>query len=110
MPYGLYTIPALMWLVSCGAAAVALRVCFAQGLFRFQRAFVASIVALAVALYGLLNVHVAASRTVNGQLIWSINSKWFFLAALGLAAFSLGTTFWRRTKTPALRPVAVSRI
>ena len=41
----------------------------------------------------------SASKTVNGEVIWSIDSKWFFLAALVLATFAVVFAVFRRVKS-----------
>ena len=45
--------------------------------------------ALLVGLFGLSNVHMTASRTVNGRIQWKFNSDWLFLTVLVMAALTL---------------------
>jgi hypothetical protein len=107
--YSLFAVPAVLALVSIAAAAFALHLDFASGAFRFQRAFVASIVSLALALFGYVTIHISASETVNGVVRWSLNSKWFFLPALALGVFALGATLWKRSKTSELCEAAATK-
>ncbi len=101
--------PAVLWVVSCASAAIAMSWSVSRRASRFQTAFVFSVVAFALAVYGLLNIHVAAPKTVNGVVQWSLNSKWFFLTALVLGALSLSMTLWRRSKILVLPDSAAAQ-
>ncbi len=98
MLYSLFAVPGIIWAVSCAAAGVALYGALGKGNFNFKRTFIFAVVALAIAAYGFGHFQLSASETVNGVVRWSINSKWFFLAALGLSGTALAATFWKRAQ------------
>lgn len=89
---------AALWLFSCGAALTAILWSRLSGRRRSWAALVFSCLALVSSYLGLSRYHFEASKTVNGHVQWSINSKWFFLAAFVLAVFSLALTLWNRWK------------
>jgi hypothetical protein len=86
--YSLFAFPAALWTASIATAALALFWHRHTAAYP-QRALVYSVVSTALAVFGLVNIHVTASQTVNGQVRWAINSKWFFLVALAFGCFSL---------------------
>ena len=99
---------AAFWLLSFAAALFALRWNLVLGRSRFRAALVSSCVAVAIAYLGLTRVHLSASKTVNGQTQWSLNSKWFFLVSLLLGVGSLGVTLWnlrKRSTHPTNQPL-----
>jgi protein-S-isoprenylcysteine O-methyltransferase Ste14 len=95
--YILIGMAAGLWLLSCGAAVLGLRWNFGEER-RFKASLVASLVSLALGYVGMSRVHLSASRTVNGHVQWSLNSKWFFVAALILGGVSLVFTLWNQIK------------
>ena len=87
----------VVWLLSCGASLLALywNIKAPQ---RPRAAFILSCAALVFAYGGLSRIQLHASKTVNGHLMWSINSRWFFVGALVLGAASLAWSLWNWTK------------
>lgn len=55
-----------------------------------------SCVGLLSGYFGLSLIHVKAWHTVNGKLEWSVNSRWFFLAAVVLGAGSVTVAVWKK--------------
>ena len=86
------------WLLSCGASVLALYWNMTAGSLRLRAAFISSCIALLVGYWGMGRIQLSASKTVNGQVEWSINSRWFFLGALALGAASLASTLWNWRK------------
>jgi len=85
-----------VWLVSCGASVLALYWNTVARAQRCRAALVSSCLAILTAYLGLSRVQLSASKTVNGHVEWSVNSRWFFTAALILGAASLALTLWNR--------------
>jgi protein-S-isoprenylcysteine O-methyltransferase Ste14 len=65
---------------------------------RLRAAFISCGVALLAGYFGLSRIQLNGSKTVNGHVEWSINSRWFFFGALVLAAASLALTLWNWRK------------
>jgi hypothetical protein len=68
---------------------------------RLQRpraAFILSCAAVLIGYWGLSRVHLNASKSINGQLVWSFNSRWLFVGALVLGAASLAWSLWNLKK------------
>src|SRR5215831_16804476 len=86
------------WLLSCGASLLALYWNFKARSKRPRAAFLLSCAALVLAYGGLSHVQLSASKTVNGELVWSLNSRWFFIGALVLGGASLAWSLWNWTK------------
>lgn len=88
----LIVIAAIFWLASLAVCVIAF----------FTKRFIVSLLlclaALAVGYYGLTRFHFYGSKTVNGEVQWSFNSKWFFIATLVLAALTLVCTIWKHRK------------
>jgi len=59
--------------------------------------------AVAISVWALNHIQFAAFKTVNHELIWSIDSKWCFVTSLLLAIGSLVFTVFRRLKSPIAR-------
>jgi hypothetical protein len=87
-----------VWLLSCGASVLALYWSIKAGSQRRRAAVIMSCLGLLSGYFGLSLIHVKAWRTVNGHLEWSINSRWFFLAAVVLGAASLALAVWNWRK------------
>ncbi len=100
----LLAVVGVIWLFSCAAGLAAIRWSAFSGTRRFRAAFISSCLAIVSAWLGLSSLQVSASKTVNGQVQWSFNSKWFFIGALVLAFGSLMLTAWnwRKTRTQPL--------
>jgi heme/copper-type cytochrome/quinol oxidase subunit 2 len=90
----LIALAALIWLASLAACAIAI---FAK---RLWISAILSLLALAIGYLGLTHFQVNASKTVNGQVQWSFNSRWFFIATVVLAAFALAYAIWKHRRTP----------
>jgi hypothetical protein len=84
-----------LWLFTCAAGLLAIWWGVAAEPPKFRAGLVSSCLALGAGYLGISRFHFAASKTVNGHLKWSINSKWFFVGALILAAASLVLTLWK---------------
>ena len=99
---GLIAVALAVWLLSCGASVMAVYWNAMAAVQRLRAAFISSCVALLIASFGLSRIQLNASKTVDGHLVWSINSRWFFIGALvlGGAAFALTLWNWRRARTP----------
>lgn len=83
---------ALLWLASLVACAIAF---FAR---RFLTSLILCLTALAFGYLGLTHYQLKASKTVNGQLVWSLNSHWFFVATVVLSLLALAFTVWKHRK------------
>jgi hypothetical protein len=76
---------------------------------RWRPALILSVIGLLIGYLGWSRIHLNASKTVNGDLVWSINSEWFFLGAMVLGACSLALALWK-CKKPISRPAAAPTI
>ena len=90
----LIVLASLVWLSSCGASLLALNWNSMAALQRLTAAFVSSCVALLLGYLGLSRIQLNASKTVNGHLEWSLNSRWFFITALVFGGASMALTVW----------------
>src|SRR5678816_551870 len=90
-------IAAVLWLLSIVACVMALR--WSSVPSRFWAAIILSGVALIIGYLGMTRFHIVASETVNGQLRWRFDSRWFFIATLIFGAFTLAYTIWKRTRS-----------
>ena len=90
---------AALWLISIAACVMAWRWSFLGRANRFWASVVLSASALIVGYLGLTRFRVSGSKTVNGRVIWSFNSRWFFIATLILAAATLAYTVWKHRKS-----------
>ena len=91
----LIAIAAAVWLASIAACVIA------AFIKRFSISLILCFAALACGYLGLTHFQVSASKTVNGHVVWSFNSRWFFIATLVLAALTLAYTVWKqRRSTP----------
>ncbi len=86
------------WLASCGASLLSLYWSIRGAFERRWHALISCGVALLLAYLGLSRIQFHALKTVNGHVVWSFNSKWFFVGALVLAAISLVLAFWNWRK------------
>jgi hypothetical protein len=89
----------ILWLFSFAAAVFGLRWSIIPETRRFGAALIASSLAIASSYVGLSWLHFDASKTINGHVEWSFNSKWFFLTSLLLGAASLGLALWHNRKS-----------
>jgi hypothetical protein len=83
-----------IWVLSLAAALLGFR----WSLWRRQRflaATVASVFSIALSYVGLTRFTLSASKTVNGSVTWSFNSKYFFYVSLTLGAAALVCSLWR---------------
>lgn len=99
--YGLIALASAVWLLSCAASALALYWNVAAPVQRLRAAFISSCLALLIGYLALGRIQLNASKTVNGHVQWSINSRWFFIGALVLGGASLVLTLrnWRRASS-----------
>jgi hypothetical protein len=66
---------------------------------RFWLAVILSVVALVISYLGLTHFSFAYSRTVNGKVISSLSSKWFFMTSLLLGALALAGAVLKKWKS-----------
>jgi hypothetical protein len=92
--YLFFGILAGVWLVSLVPSVLAIRW---SG--RFLPAVILSLLALAIAGYGMTRFHFDSSKTVNGQVVWRFDSSWLFIASLALGGCALGCAIWKKTKS-----------
>ncbi len=82
-------------LLSCGASVLAIWWSVMPRPGRYKAALVSALLALATGYFGVAHVNLHASRSVNGHVEWSLNSHWFFVAALILGGIALVLTLWK---------------
>jgi hypothetical protein len=102
----LIAVIAVAWLFSCGASLLGLLCNIRPGPRRLWVALISSCFAILVAYLGWSRLQFRASRTVNGQVEWSVDSHWFFIGALVLGALSLALTLWNWRKATVAQPPA----
>jgi hypothetical protein len=90
-----------LWLVSLAACIVAFRWSRFSLRLHFIVPMALSFLALGCSYLGLRFLAFSASKSVNGQVQWSLNSKYFFLATLGLGALALLRTVWKNWRPPS---------
>jgi hypothetical protein len=90
-----------LWLLSIIACVVSFRWAIFSLPRRFWPGVVLSALALLMGCFGMTHFRVMASRTVNGQVQWKFDSKYFFVATLILAVLTLAFTVWRQRKLRA---------
>jgi hypothetical protein len=95
---------AALWLAGIAACVLAFRWSFLANGRRFWPAAILSILALVIGYLGLTRFSISASKTVNGEVQWRFDSKWFFIGSLVLGGLALAYTLWKGRKAAA-RPV-----
>jgi hypothetical protein len=85
----------VFWLMSIVACVLALRWSFLSMQGRFWPAVILSSLAVVIGYLGITRIHIIHSQTVNGQLQWHFDSRWFFLVPLLLGALALIYTIWK---------------
>ena len=93
-------IAACLWLVSTGECVLAFRWSWLSVPGLFWTAVILSVSALVLGYLGMTQFHVVASKTVNGQLLWRFDSRWFFIVTLLFATFALAYTLWKQRRPP----------
>ena|SRR5437899_410543 len=101
---GLIALACAVWMLSCSASLIAMYMCMRAASKRWWAAILSCGVALATAYCGLTRIQLHASKTVNDHVVWSLDSRWFFIAALVLAFTSLALTLWNRGKAGSSDP------
>jgi len=91
-------IAAALWLVSMVGCGLAFRWSWLSVPRRFWAAVILSVAALALGYLGMTRFHVVASRTVNGQVEWRFDSRWFFIVPLLFGTFTLAYTLWKQRR------------
>lgn len=89
---------AIVWLLSCGASLLAVYWNCRAGRSRRAPAFILSAIGLLTGYAGLSRIQLHASKTVNDHVVWSFNSRWFFIAALVVGSAALALTGWNWMK------------
>ncbi len=102
--YALAVVATIVWLLSCAASLCSLLL-NVRARTRWKAALVCSAIGIAIAYLGWSRINLTASQSANGHEQWSLNSKWFFLAALVLGCISLVPTFLNWRKARLLPPV-----
>lgn len=90
----LFVFGATAWIASLVAGGLALRWALVAFERRFRAVLALGVLTLGLGYFGMNNLHLNYSRSVNGRG-WSIDSKWFFLATLVLAVAALGVALWK---------------
>jgi hypothetical protein len=98
MLHALSAIAAVLWLLSIFAVVLAFRWSFLSVPGRFWPAVILSTASIVTGYLGLTRFHIAAAKTVNGQLQWRFDSRWLFIVTLLFGAFTLAYTLWKRTR------------
>jgi protein-S-isoprenylcysteine O-methyltransferase Ste14 len=96
----LVALVAAVWLFSCGASLLAMYWNPAARAQRRGAALVSCCVAILTAYLGPSRLHLSASKTVNGRLEWSVDSRWFFIVALALGGAALALSLWAWWQAP----------
>jgi|WetSurMetagenome_2_1015567.scaffolds.fasta_scaffold1459476_1 hypothetical protein len=95
----LVVIIAGLWLLSFTASLFAIWLGCLASSRRFKGALGFSVAGLAIAIAGLNWFHFSFSKTTNDSS-FTLDSKWFFLAAIGLALLALALAFLGRRGSP----------
>ena len=95
LPFG---IAAGLWALGVAACLLALRWSFFSPPRRFAAALISSLGALLIGYLGMTQLRITASKSVNGQVQWRFDSRWFFVALLLLAVFTLACAVWKRSR------------
>jgi len=99
----LIVLASAVWLLSCSASLLSLYWNVGLRPKRLKGALISSCTALLIGSFGISRIQLSASKTVNGDLVWSLNSKWFFIGALSAAGVALALTLWNWTKALSAR-------
>jgi hypothetical protein len=89
-----------LWLCLIAACAFVFRWSCASASRYFWRATIVAVLAAAISYWATTHVSVTWSETLDGQLRWRIDSRWFFMASLGLAISALLFTLLKRLRLP----------
>ena len=92
----LVSIAATLWLASLCGCVLAIRLSWLSVPQRLWTAVILSVTTLALSCLGIARFQVVASKTVNGQLQWRLDSRWFFIMTFLLSAFTLAYTLWKQ--------------
>ena len=89
---------ATVWLLGVAACVLALAWSFASPR-RYSRGAVAlALLGAVIAYLGLTRISLNWSETVNGQVRWHIDTKWFFSGLLVAALATLAFALWQTLK------------
>ncbi len=99
-----FGVPAAVWLGSLVAVILGLRWGVLAKPQRFRPALISTLVSLAIGYLGLTRFRATASKTINGEVQWRVDSEWFFVASLVLGGVALGLVLWHywKNRTPAV--------
>lgn len=97
--YILFGIGAGLWLAGIAACVLAFRWSGRADRGRFWPSVILAIVALLIGYVGLTRYSISASKTVNGQVQWRFDSKWFFIGLLAAGVVALVCALWRGKRT-----------
>ena len=62
----------------------------------FWPGLVLAVLAVLGSYFALTHIHITSSQTTNGHLVYSLDSRWFFMASLGLNMLALAHALWLR--------------
>jgi hypothetical protein len=93
----------ISWLGPMAAGVTAFGLAWKSVGRHFWKSVLLGSLAVAISVWALNHIQFAAFKTVNHELIWSIDSKWCFVTSLLLAIGSLVFTVFRRLKSPIAR-------
>lgn len=93
-----FGVPAAVWLGSLVAVILGLRWGVLARPQRLRPALIATVVSLVIGYLGLTRFRATASKTVNGEVQWRLDSEWFFVASLVLGGVALGLVLWHYWK------------
>ena len=104
LPFG---IAAGLWVLGMVACVLALRWSFSRRR-RCVGAIISSLGALLIGYLGMTQLRITASKSVNGQVQWRFDSRWFFVALLLLAVFTLACALWKRSRMGSEKVISES--
>ena len=85
-----------LWLFLMAACLIVFRWSSTSAGRHFWRAAIVAVLAMAISYWAIGHVSVTWSETINGQVRWRIDSRWFFMLSLGLAVSALVFTLIKR--------------
>jgi len=90
----------MIWVAGCAACFQSFQLARQRHRTRYVTAIVFAAAAVGAGLLGISRFRVNYSQTVNGQMRWHIDSRWFFAALLAIATAALVHAVWRKVNAP----------
>jgi hypothetical protein len=75
---------------------------------RFWPCIVLSAMAFIGSIYGMSHFRISSSKTVNGQVQYSFDSKWFFIASLVISVLVAAFVLWNKWKASHAAPPVIA--